>query len=103
MIAMKEMSMPKRCEECKFCLRQGTNDYGSSGKCLLQEDKRVNCLTWSRDDDCPIVEVITCKDCEHWNKEEEYCRLLTNTMGWKEDECYTVYTDADFFCAYAER
>ena len=44
MIAIKEMNMPERCEECKFCLRQKTNDYGSFGKCLLQKDKRVNCL-----------------------------------------------------------
>ena len=64
MIAIKEMNMPERCEECKFCLRQETNDYGSFGKCLLQKDKRINCLVWSRDDDCPLVEVGTCKDCK---------------------------------------
>ena len=22
---------------------------------MLQEDKKVNCLTWSRDDNCPLI------------------------------------------------
>ena len=65
MIAIKEMDIPKRCEECKFCLRQRTNDYGSFGECLLQKNKRVNRLVWSRDDNCPLVEVVTCKDCKY--------------------------------------
>ena len=55
MIAIKGMEMPKRCTKCKFCLKQETNDYGFSGECLLQEDKKVNCLTWSRDDNCPLI------------------------------------------------
>lgn len=91
------MNIPKRCEECKFCLRQETNDYGSFGECLLRKDKKVNCLAWSIDDNCPLVEVVTCKDCKYWNKKEEYCKQLSNTMGWTEDECYTVCTGADFF------
>lgn len=101
MIAIKVMEMPKRCEECKFCLRQETNDYGSFGECLLQKDKRVNCLVWSRDDDCPLVEIVTCKDCKHWDKcstprvpdekEYHYCPM--------ED----FNTAEDYFCAYGER
>ena len=97
------MEIPQRCEECKFCLRQRANGYGSFGKCLLQKNKRVNCLAWNRDDNCPLVEVITCKDCKHWNKKEEYCKYLSNTMGWAEDECYMVCTGADFFCEDGER
>ena len=64
MVAMKEIDIPQRCEECKFCIKQGTSDYGSFGECLLQKDKKVNCLVWSRDNDCPLVEVATCKDCK---------------------------------------
>lgn len=71
MIAIKGMDNPKRCEECKFCLRQKANDYGSFGECLLQKNKRVNCLVWSRDDNCPLVEVITCKDCKY--NDENVC------------------------------
>ena len=36
-------------------------------------------------------------------KREEYCKYLSNTMGWAEDECYTVCTGADFFCEDGER
>lgn len=97
MVAIKGMKIPNRCEECKFCLRQGANDYGSFGECLLQKNKRVNCLTLSRDDDCPLVEVITCKDCKHWDKKEKYCEHLANTIGW------FVCTSEDFYCKNAER
>lgn len=62
MIAIKGMKMPERCGDCKFCINQKTNDYGSFGECLLQENKkvdrlRVNCLAWSRDDKCPLKQV----------------------------------------------
>lgn len=89
MVAIKEMEIPKRCEECKFCSRQKTNDYGSFGECLLQKNKRVNCLAWSRDDECPLVEVITCKDCKH--NDENVCTI---------DGC--TVTD-NYFCECAER
>lgn len=55
MIQIRDMELPKRCIECKVCVNQKTNDYGSYGICLLQ-NKNVNCLSWSRDEDCPLVE-----------------------------------------------
>ena len=97
MIAIKEIKIPKRCEECKFCMKQEANDYGSFGKCLLQKNKRVNCLAWSKDGDCPLVEVVTCKNCKYWNKEEKYCEYLANTIGW------FVCTNEDFYCKNGER
>ncbi len=57
MIAIKGMDIPIRCENCKFCINQRTNDYGSWGECLLQKNKRVNCLVWRRDDDCPLISI----------------------------------------------
>ena len=57
MIAINNIEMPKRCVECKFCIRQKTNDYGSFGTCLLQNNKEVNCLVWSRDANCPLTEI----------------------------------------------
>lgn len=29
MIAVREINILKNCEECKFCINQKTNDYGS--------------------------------------------------------------------------
>lgn len=55
MIQIRDMEMPKRCAECKFCVKQKSNDYGSFGECMLQ-DKSVDCLVWSRDTNCPLTE-----------------------------------------------
>ena len=55
MIQIRDMEMPKRCAECKFCVKQKSNDYGSFGECMLQ-DKSIDCLVWSRDTNCPLTE-----------------------------------------------
>jgi hypothetical protein len=54
-------------------------------------------------DDCPLVEIGTCKDCKYWDKDEEYCKHLSNENGWLEDEDYRVNTESDFYCADFER
>ena len=54
-VIITNIEMPKRCAECKICVNQKTNDYGAYGKRLLQ-DKRVDCLVWSRDANCPLAE-----------------------------------------------
>ena len=55
MVVIKNFKMPRRCAECKLCVNQKTNDYGSFGKCSIQ-DKQVDCLMWSRDSECPLEE-----------------------------------------------
>ena len=55
MVAIKDMEMPKRCAECRVCINQKTTDYGTYGKCVLQ-NKSVDCLVWSRDISCPLTE-----------------------------------------------
>ena len=115
MVMIKEMSIPKRCKECKFCLRQRTNEYGSFGECLLQKDKKVNCLAWSRDDkncliwsrddNCPLVEVVTCKDCKYNAKRDGIC-LKDDIDYWFDENICTIdgctVTD-NYFCECAER
>lgn len=88
MIAVREMNIPKNCEECKFCINQKTNDYGSFGECLLQTS-RVNCLNSSRDTDCPLVEIVTCKD-------YAYCKDL-----WCEKDSCVV--SEDYYCGGGEK
>ena len=104
MVAMKEIDIPNRCEECKFCLRQGTNDYGSFGECLLQKNKRVNCLVWNRDDDCLLVEVVTCKDCKSIKvPDKEPCEDAVSreaVLAIAGDSCLDLdnYEDTKAFC-----
>ena len=57
MIAIKGMEIPERCAKCKFCVNQKINDYGYFGECLLKENKKVNCLVWSRDDNCSLLNI----------------------------------------------
>ena len=40
----------------------------------------------------------TCKDCVDWDKEEEYCKHLSQENGWFSDEYYRFETDGDFYC-----
>lgn len=79
MIVVRETNMPNNCEECKFCINQETNDYGSFGECLLQKS-RVNCLNSSRDTDCSLVEIVTCKDCKY-NIANIIMKILVTLMG----------------------
>lgn len=68
MIAIKGMEMPSCCAECKFCINQKTNDYGSYGQCVAHNCETVNTLNWSLPPSCPLVEIVTCKDCIHRDK-----------------------------------
>lgn len=69
-----DIEMPKRCAKCNFCIHQKTNDYGDFGECLLQHYKKVDCLVWSRDSNCPLKEQEPILDkikaeIEKWHKE----------------------------------
>ena len=106
MVAIKEMEMQTDCKKCPFMAIDGTDELRSPMMCVAlwaTKHEIKHCVEGRILDDCPLVEVITCKDCKYWNKKEEYCKHLSSTMGWEEDECYTVCTGEDFFCADGER
>lgn len=56
MVGIKDMGMPFKCSECKFCINKETNDYGSHGKCVAQ-NKIVDTLLRKRNEKCPLIEV----------------------------------------------
>ena len=63
MVAIKDMETPRWCGECPMC-REETIESDTYTYCtLLNQD-----ITWNgnRVDDCPLVEIGTCKDCKHW-------------------------------------
>ncbi len=81
MIAIKGMEMPKSCSECPF----KANDY----VCGLL-DYAFSCNRFKeRNYNCPLVEIVTCKDCKH------------NKNGVCPN--YRHFVDDDFYCADAER
>lgn len=77
MIAIKGMEMPKSCRTCEV--------KESCGKRYFGED------SFYMPSDCPLIKIVTCKDCKRWNTNDRYCRYIGN------------FTDEDFYCAGAER
>ena len=81
MIAIRNMEMPKRCLDCPLF-------DGEYGDCNIIGETKAD-ATEERAENCPLVEIVTCKDC----KSE-----CTEKNGEKFSE-----TRPDFFCADAER
>ena len=96
MVGIKDMEMPTRCEECKFCIRQKTNDYGSYGQCMAGGCETVNTLYLSPG--CPLVEIITCKDCKYYREDDDTGYCTNHTCG-----DITFWCRDDYYCADAER
>ncbi len=100
MVAIKDMEMPSGCYYCHFAENRKTNDYGSFCECGILEDyETINLLERSKHPNCPLVEIITCKDCKHFYciadcpPSIKVCGLHNGAMRISEK----------FYCADAER
>lgn len=90
MVAIKDMEMPDSCDDCPFAVDEETNDYGSFCKCgILDDYETINLLEHSKHPNCPLMEIITCKDCKH--NDEGSCDM--DGYGVKDD----------YYCASAKR
>ena len=81
MVAIKGMKMPKNCIECLLF----DDEYGD---CNVMGETKAD-MTEERAGNCPLVEIVTCKDCKN---------ECTEKNGEKFSE-----TRPDFFCADGER
>lgn len=92
MIAIKGIKMPSECMECMFCNHIKNNDYGLCyGDCAIFGDGEImNLLLHRKHSDCPLVEIVTCKDCDN---------RCTGGLCTK----HNITVTKDFFCADAER
>ncbi len=88
MIAIKGMDMPKSCSECML----NNVDSPWFGLCRTTGNNVIEYKD-SRHPNCPLVEIVTCKECKYWVTDDgtPYCG---STYGM---------TDKDFYCGYAER
>lgn len=73
MIAVKDMQMPLCCAECHI----------SEVDC---KHKKTAFVRYSRGDfarpfDCPLIEIITCKDCKHCDFDDSDQTFFCNTYG----------------------
>lgn len=78
MVAIKDMEMPKSCADCE---RGSICGYG---------------LGYGRASDCPLVEIITCENCDNWDKRH-----------YRGNTCYCemrmIHTEPNEFCNEAMR
>jgi hypothetical protein len=85
MIAIKGMEMPKNCIECNH------KDLQEAINCQLIYNGCANC---GKHPGCPLVEIITCKECKYARQSEDNDR-----------HCYfsAKYHDVDYYSANGER
>ena len=94
MIAIKGKEMPTGCLNCQFL----DNEWYS---CAITPEARTVIEYDQRAKDCPLVEIVTCKNCEHWekllspqtrtDKEYHFCPMID------------MYTDECFYCRDGKR
>ena len=78
MIAIKDMEMPKTCAECQF----GCITYNNNRKCKISESCYTVIFTSKeRPADCPLVEIVTCKDCKHCDFDDSDQTFFCNAYG----------------------
>jgi len=76
MVAVKGMKMPESCSDCDFCHGHLCKRTGAD---VVANPK----------DNCPLIEIVTCKDCKH------NCKNICGVDGSR-------VTD-NFYCAGGER
>ena len=88
MVIFKGMEPQTDCRKCPFVALDGMDTLLSPMMCMAlwaTKHEVKHCTQGKILDDCPLVEIVTCKDCKYWNKKTEYCK------------------GADFYCEDAER
>lgn len=103
MIAIKELEIQTDCKKCPFMATDGLDELRSPMMCVAlwaTKHEIRHCVEKRILDDCPLVEIVTCKDCKYWDKEEGYCKPSSGTIEWAD---YIVRTSADSFCESGER
>lgn len=80
MIAIKDMEMPIDCKQCPLMGVDGSpRDPFSPMMCIAiwaTKRERKHCVEGKILNDCPLVEIVTCKDCRNYVKgalDEEIC------------------------------
>lgn len=85
MVAVKGMKIPESCIDCPFVKAEGTKFFCSRIMKYIDKDNLGN-----KHDDCPLVEIVTCKDCDN---------RCTGGLCTK----HNITVTKDFYCADGER
>jgi len=92
--------MPSCCEDCSFCIISGL--YGARCVLLHKRLQLDHMGNYSRMGDCPLHEIIHCKDCIHWRKTEVKDEI-TGKSEYTCNELYFEWGEENGYCFMAER
>ena len=93
MIAIKGMEMPRSCSQCNLCVEDKYADMTCVLLCEEWEETDYN--ENHRDGKCPLVEIVTCKDCKYRGTREWTGLIWCKRQG--------EYQSKDSFCGYGKR
>lgn len=88
MIVIPNMDKPTQCYDCRLISSDGLY-------CRMTH----NNVDWSKvNSDCPLIEIVRCKDCKWSYIDEKYeCTM------WCRVHFHEYRVNADGFCSYGER
>ena len=95
MVIFKGMEPQTDCQKCPFMATDGADTLLRPMMCVAlwaAKHEVKHCIQGEILDDCPLVEIVTCKDCKHRKKvKDDYC------------EYTNMVVDDDEFCSSGER
>ena len=110
MIAIKGMDMQTDCKKCPLMATDGV-DLLSPMMCLAiwaTKHEVKHCVEGIVLDDCPLVEIVKCKDCKHCERRYDGTGRQT-IYTCKDDHCNDgtagreMVVEPNSFCAYGEK
>ena len=91
-IIIKGLDMPQSCEECLLADRYIDISCQKVYYCMVTDTECAN-GNEKRADSCPLIEIVTCKECEWWDCETSGCDRTHPLAPFRDDD----------FCSYGER
>ena len=85
-----DIDMPISCATCPFT--RAINTYSFDSMCVLTK-KKANEIR-HREEWCPLIEVVRCKDCK-WHFNGHLCKQLS--------QYGSIETPPSFYCGFGER
>ena len=81
-------------ELCKYNTYQQAHYFGKDKEIYITIDNNTPCKFFKNKAD--VVEVVRCKDCKHYSREQCY-------HDRHEHHAQSIFQNADDFCSYGER
>ena len=93
MIAIPNRSKPVFCGHCRLVELRGGGSWQ-----LICSITRTPIAREEMNDDCPLIEIVTCGECKHRDPEDKKC----DCGMFERQRCIFPVAD-DYFCKYGER